>query len=298
VTEASSGPEADSESEHRSIATRVRSGRERLGFFRRRWPALDAAFETYERDRDVNGNIFAGAVAFRLFLWLLPLTLVLVVLLAFIVSSGGEVTETVKAFGISNESAIEIAKNLSRSDSSRWWLLALGLFALYGASIAVAKVVHRAHALAWGSSESRLRSHPKVAGLVLAIAGLVLAVTGIAARVRALSGAGWFLRIGLLALYAGVWIVVSWVLPHRDAPVVRLLPGAIAFALGVVALHLLTVTYFVHKLDSASELYGGLGTAFVLLLWLYLVARLVVASAVVNATLYDRSLREGSAGGD
>ena len=48
-----------------------------------------------------------------------------------------------------------------------------------------------------------------------------------------------------------------------------------------------------HKLDSASELYGGLGTAFVLLLWLYLVARLVVASAVVNATLYDRSLRAG-----
>ena len=296
MTDDTAAPEP--EAGHRSIADRVRAGREEVGRFRRRWPALDAAFETYERDREVNGNIFAGAVAFRLFLWLLPLTLVMVVLLAFVVSSGGEVTETVKSFGISNESAIEIANNLSRSTSSRWWLLALGLFALYGASITVAKVVHRSHALAWGSVESRLRSHPKVAGLVVAIAGLVFAVTGIAARVRALSGPGWFLRLGLLALYAGVWIAVSWVLPHRDAPVVRLLPGAIAFAFGVAGLHLLTVTYFAHKLDSASELYGGLGTAFVLLLWLYLVARLVVASAVVNATLYDRSQRLRSAGGD
>lgn len=281
-----------------SLVQRARARVDRLLELRYRFPTVDAAFETYERDRDVNGNIFAGAVAFRLFLWLLPLTLVLVVLLAFIVSGGGEVTDTLNSFGISNESAITIARNLSRSTSSRWWLLALGLFALYGASITVAKVVHRAHALAWGSRESRLRSHPKVAGIVVAIAGLVFAVTGIAARVRALSGAGWFLRLGLLVLYTGVWIVVSWVLPHRDAPVVRLLPGAIAFALGVAGLHLLTVTYFAHKLDSASELYGGLGTAFVLLLWLYLVARLIVASAVVNATLWDRSLRAGSAGSD
>ena len=296
MTEAA-GPEPEPQPRRRPITARVRAGREEVGRFRRQWPAFDAAFEMYERDRDVNGNIFAGAVAFRLFLWLLPLTLVMVVLLAFAVSSGGEVTETVKTFGISNESATEIARNLSRSTSSRWWLLALGLFALYGASTTVAKVVHRSHALAWGSAESRLRSHPKVAGVVVAVAGLVFAVTGIAARVRALSGAGWFLRLGLLVLYAGVWILVSWLLPHAGAPAVRLLPGAIAFAFGVAGLHLLTVTYFAHKLDSASELYGGLGTAFVLLLWLYLVARLIVASAVVNATLWDRSLREASAGG-
>ena len=38
-----------------------------------------------------------------------------------------------------------------------------------------------------------------------------------------------------------------------------------------------------------SELYGALGAAASVLLWLYLIGRLVVGSAVLNATLWERN---------
>jgi uncharacterized BrkB/YihY/UPF0761 family membrane protein len=295
-------PDATGNEDHRSLVTKARTtaqtATKQLQDARRRSPVVDAAFEVYERDREVNGNIFAGAVAFRLFLWFLPLSLVVVAGLSFALASGTDPHEAMENFGVSGTTAATIAENLSTSKSSRWWLITLGVIALYGASITLAKAIYRVHAIAWRSPESRLRSHPKVAGLVIFVAGGVLAVTGLAARVRALSGPGWFLRLGMLALYAAVALGVSWLLPHRDAPVRWLMPGAVTTAVGVVVLHLVTVVYFSRKLNSASELYGNLGTATVVLLWLYLIARLLVASAVLNATLWDRHLAQGSRAAD
>jgi uncharacterized BrkB/YihY/UPF0761 family membrane protein len=53
-------------------------------------------------------------------------------------------------------------------------------------------------------------------------------------------------------------------------------------------LYVATVVYFTRKITSASELYGTLGAAATMLLWLFLLARLAVASAVVNAVLWER----------
>jgi hypothetical protein len=44
-------------------------------------------------------------------------------------------------------------------------------------------------------------------------------------------------------------------------------------------------------LAAMSATYGPLGVAIVLLLWLYLSGRVMVASAMLNATLWDRRRR-------
>jgi uncharacterized BrkB/YihY/UPF0761 family membrane protein len=54
------------------------------------------------------------------------------------------------------------------------------------------------------------------------------------------------------------------------------------------------VLYLVPKLGHSSELYGALGTATVILLWLYLLARLLVAAAFLNAALWDHRMGGGS----
>ena len=46
--------------------------------------------DLYRRDNDPHGAIFAAAVAFRLFLWMLPFTLVIVAGLGFIRESGAD----------------------------------------------------------------------------------------------------------------------------------------------------------------------------------------------------------------
>src|SRR6185436_11288322 len=43
-----------------------------------RHESVDAVFEMVDRDKQVGGGIMAGALAYRFFIWLLPLALVLV----------------------------------------------------------------------------------------------------------------------------------------------------------------------------------------------------------------------------
>ena len=65
------------------------------------------------------------------------------------------------------------------------------------------------------------------------------------------------------------------------------------FAAGVAVLHVATVFYFAPKLARAPTLYGSLGTAATLLVWLFVISRIVVASAFLNATLWRRNAATG-----
>src|SRR5207249_3962514 len=82
-----------------------------------------------------------------------------------------------------------------------------------------------------------------------------------------------------------LWRAISIALPHGGAPWTRLVPGALFLGAGAELMHLVSVYYLSGKIESSSELYGGLGAAATLLLGLYLVARLIVAAALLNATL-------------
>jgi len=92
-----------------------------------------------------------------------------------------------------------------------------------------------------------------------------------------------------IALAVALWLAVSVLLPHADAHWRALLPGALLFALGVGLMHFATVYWFAPKLAKEGALYGSLGTAAVLLLWLYILSRIVVASAFLNATRWRRA---------
>jgi membrane protein len=67
-----------------------------------------------------------------------------------------------------------------------------------------------------------------------------------------------------------------------------LLPGAVLIALGVQGLHLFVALYLAPKLGRSSAIYGSLGAATVILLWLYIIARLFTLSAFLNAELWER----------
>jgi uncharacterized BrkB/YihY/UPF0761 family membrane protein len=94
----------------------------------------------------------------------------------------------------------------------------------------------------------------------------------------------------------GVWIVVSWYLPRAGCEWWELLPGALLFGVGVEALHVVTVYWIAREVSTKSDTYGALGTSLALLLWAYLLGRLIVAAANLNATRWHlKRAREAAA---
>ena len=100
----------------------------------------------------------------------------------------------------------------------------------------------------------------------------------------------------MTAVFFVLWLRVSVWLPHRPVPVRALVPGAALVAVGVEGLHFFTVDDLNDRADRAQSVYGAIGAALVLLLWLFILARLIVGGAMVNAELSPASDRGGRAG--
>jgi uncharacterized BrkB/YihY/UPF0761 family membrane protein len=251
---------------------------------------VDAAFVVHHRDNNVGGNLMACAVAYRLFVWLLPASLIVAACLGFLRTDRNEPAEVAGRFGLSAYVASSVTEASEQAHSSRWIILALGLWGTYTASAAAAKTFSAIHGIVWDLPVRRPRHTAAGAAAFagIAIGGLAVVLGAYELRRRS-PGFGLGLTVAIAAAVAGMWLLTSFLLPHGPVGWTRLIPGAIGFALGFQALHLFSVYYLAGRVASSSELYGGLGAAASVLLWLYLIGRLVVASAVINATLWQRS---------
>jgi membrane protein len=65
-------------------------------------------------------------------------------------------------------------------------------------------------------------------------------------------------------------------------------PGALVVAVGFEILKVVGSIYIPHAVASSSALYGSLGIVFAVLAWLLLFGRLLVYSAVLNVTRYEK----------
>ncbi|HEX3300060.1 MAG TPA: YhjD/YihY/BrkB family envelope integrity protein [Actinomycetota bacterium] len=259
---------------------------------RPRIPALDAAFDVGERDRDVAGGLLAGAVAFRLFLWLVPFALVAVTIAGWVAADTDLSTDDLaRRFGIVGVAAQYVNDASKESTTTLVVILVIALYALLLASRSAVRAIRLAHLLAWRMRIVRFHGSTVAALWFAGGAAGLAAAAGVINTVRARNpGPGFLLWLVLIVIYGVVWLAASRALPHpSDVPVRALVPGAVVFALGTEVLHVLTVVWYANRLEHRSELYGGLGAAVVLLAWLYLLGRLAITSAVVNASLWRRS---------
>ena len=248
-------------------------------------------FDYYERDRERYGGLLAGAVAFRLFLWLVPFALLLVGVLGAVTDLENSAPDDLSgSLGLQGA----LAKTLSDSAQQRgWWFaILLGLFGTAWAGMGVVRAMRVSHSAAWGVPPDRARNALVASGLVSGAAVGLIVLTLIIGWIRHNTGPiGLLAALAMLAVYFVGWLAVSIWLPHRPVPVKRLVPGAVLFAVGIELLHLFTTYYLAGRAARAESVYGAIGTALVLLFWLYLVARLMVGSAVLNAQLASRHER-------
>jgi len=105
-----------------------RSAQQRLELERSRRASVRTAFELYERDRGRAGNLLAGGIAFRLFLWLLPFSVVVVIILGFVTDvADREPDEVARDVGLSAAFASTVAHGVATSDRARIVLLIAGI---------------------------------------------------------------------------------------------------------------------------------------------------------------------------
>jgi membrane protein len=251
--------------------------------------SVDATFQMIDRDVELGGGIIAGALAYRLFIWLLPLALVLVAGLGFAAEAAEETPkEAAEDLGLGGLVSNSIAS--AAKGSGRWYALLIGIPVLIYATRGVLRVLIGAHRLLWTDVRIRAPRPTLFASIRLLVLLLGFYIAGVlASAIRARSPGVGVLATALAILpFAGLWLLISLRLPHRDAPWTALIPGALLFGLGVQAFNVFTAYILTPWALSKQGTYGALGLAAALLLSLFLISRLIVAAAVLNATLWER----------
>lgn len=266
-------------------------GQARATAARSRWSAVDAAFATWDRDRRVVGSVLAGAIAFRLFVYLLPLMLAVVTVLGIAVGiEDGTPDEIGERLGLSRYVVDSVATASRDSHRSLWILVPITLWAVYSGGVGAARVLHAVHALAWDQPVRRL-GHSWLAALAAFGTALVatVAVAGLQAMREASEGLGVGFVVVEVGILVGVALLLARALPHDPAAGwVDLLPGSVLVGVGFWALHVVSAYVLAYRIASASDLYGSLGVAAALLAWLFVLGRLLVGSAILNSTLWER----------
>src|SRR5947208_3306121 len=239
---------------------------------RRQYRAVETAFSTYERDKRAVGNVLAGAVAFRLFVYLLPLALAVLTILGIIAGfDPSEPTKLAKSSGLGRTVIDSVSTATTASKKSLWLLIPLSLYALYSGGSGVIKVLRAIHAVAWGEPLTKARRGYAAAFALFGVAVGLLAILAVLQWIhQRLGGVGLIPAILTTVVYIAGWLMASRALPHGDAPWQALLPGAILVGVGFEALHLIGAFYLGSKIASASETYGALGAAAAIIAWLYL----------------------------
>jgi membrane protein len=268
--------------------TRLSPVRQRLARYER-IPVVDVIVATYRRDRESAGAVMGSAIAFRLFLFFVPLLLLVVGLAGFAAGfvNARAVSQTT---GIYGKLGTEISEAFHQPGFTRWIALLTGLFGVLTAGRSLSKVLHAASAAAWrlplSGSRASLRAVGVVAGLICGMAVIAILVN----RTREDLGLGvaGLTFIPAVVIYGLAWLGVSVMLPRGTDNPGALLPGALLVALTITGMSAISQFYLPDRLDRASQLYGAIGTTIVTLGWFFILGRGIMLAMELNAAIYER----------
>jgi uncharacterized BrkB/YihY/UPF0761 family membrane protein len=303
--EQASGPSADATADEglvKRVSSRVDRQKERAQEIlkeaesrRPKSALLDVGFTAYEHDGLVGGGVLAGAVAFRIFLFVVPLVFVFVSGFGLAADAANRTPSDLAASaGILGLMASMVKTVDDQSFGTRLTIFLVGGFALVIAARTLMLVLNAVFVLVWRLPRTKIRRKLR------AVSGLLLIVLLGALMVRLLA---WFDDQSVVVAMAGTvvslaLVMVGWtwaslrVFPHPPELLASdVLPGAVLVAFGVEAMRLFTVIYVSRSFEHKSQTYGAVGGSLALLLWAYVLGRILIGSAVLNAACWQHKQR-------
>ena len=251
-------------------------------------PLIDIGLRIYQRDREAAGTIVGAALAFRLFLFCVPLTLFVVGVMGFL-ARWIEPRSLAHTAGVSGALAHQIDTALSQPNATRWIATLSGLFGMAWAGRSLSKVMVSASCLSWRLPITT-KASARVVGSIVGLVGALVLSAGVVSRMRrdhglAVAGLSF---MAVLALYAIAWMAMSMVLPRATRDPGALLPGAVVVGVVLAGMQAVSQLYLPDRLDRASQLYGALATTIVTLGWFFFVGRAMVFAMSLDAIVYER----------
>lgn len=252
-------------------------------------PVVDVIVGVFRRDRELAGPVLGSAIAFRLFLFFVPL-LLLVVGIAGFASGLAEASTVSRTAGVSGRLGVQISEAFHQAGLTRWLAVLFGLFGVLTAGRSLDKVLRAASAAAWRLPLAGARGSLRAAG---GVAGLVFGMTLIAIVVNRLReglglGVAALAFVPALAVYGLAWLGVSMMLPRVTGDPGALLPGALLVGLTITVMHVVSELYLPERIGRASQLYGTVGTTIVTLGWFFILGRGIMLAMELNAAIYER----------
>jgi uncharacterized BrkB/YihY/UPF0761 family membrane protein len=266
-------------------AERVRILGEQIESARARHRSVDIGLAAVERDSEIGGSLLAGAIAYRLFVFVLPFSLFIVAGLGlYSNATDQEADDLAEEVGVTRVIAEQLAT--AASDTARWWVVVVTVPILAYALGQLFRSFAIVHALAYARSGRGTRVEPRSVGLFGA---------AIVAQVVVVNLVGALYERSLLAMLLGtpfavvtlaaLWIGVTELLPHGSATGRERIPGAVLYGVGTLVLYVFDALLIGWLVESREDTYGALGAAAALLFSMYLTGRLVVGAAVLNAAV-------------
>ncbi len=244
------------------------------------------ATQAVRRHVSANGSMVAGYLAYRLFLLLLPLGLIIVALAGFDQSGSQEAGERLRLGRAITQSIAQAGHDAERS---RLPLLLTGLFSFAIAAWGLLGALQYSSAVAW---EIPTRKFPGKSRAFLRLAGSLLLFGGVLYVSMAVRRAGLVAGMagfGANALGVAVGLLgLAWILPRRSKEWFWLLPGVAVSSAGYLALQLFATFYLPERLSNASETYGAMGIALTVLAYLFVVGVLLWLMMLVNAVVWQQ----------
>jgi uncharacterized BrkB/YihY/UPF0761 family membrane protein len=260
---------------------------------------LDVLVLTWGRDAQTGGVILSGALAFRFFLFLVPYTV-------FILTSFGALSRAITGSservshlaGVTGLLAKGVQNTKTVSGAGLAFLLFVTLYATISGSRVFVRVLSGVHTLVWREphrTKMGLRATFVFIGVMFFLTSLFAALS----RLREVAvGLGLVITLGSIVV---PFLIAWWAmgrLPHGDAPIWALLPGAALFAIGIEIVVAVTTLFGSTLITRKSHDYGVIGIALTVLLLAFVIGRLVVAAATLNATLWERRSQRVPTGAD
>ena len=260
---------------------------------RRRWAAAGEQHSSvgliegcYRRDQAAFGTVLGSAIALRVFLFIVPAN-VAVISLVHVVRLGSTFDRHFEASVTTGSMAVAL-RDLSWGKSLSVFLSSFVLTMWAGRSMA--RVLATSAAVSWQLPSGRVKQRLVAVLSLIAVFFASVFASSVFSRLRddsgvALSAVVW---MAVLASFAVAWFIAMLTLPRGTHDPGALLPGAILFGVGYTALQWFMQLYLPRKIERTSDTFGQLATTVASLGNFFFLGRLMSATFVFSAVLYEQ----------